>query len=125
MALKQTVAFVVREGGLDASGLDGDWGDPALAGRSPERAELFYRALRQPETLAGREKLRLRYALVLALGAHQAGFNLWKRDLIETGPCAILEETTRRYKRSPAVRTTGTRSAGTPPTQTFEISSIA
>lgn len=70
----------------------------------PEKAEFFHRALRQPETLTGPEKLRLRYALGVALGTHQAGFNLRKRDLIETGPYAILEETTRRYLRSPAVQ---------------------
>lgn len=71
---------------------------------SPEKAEFFYRALRQPEALTGPEKLRLRFALGVSLGTHQAGFNLRKRDLIESSAYAFLEETTRRYMRSPAVQ---------------------
>lgn len=71
---------------------------------STEKAEFLFRALRQPEALTGPEKMRLRFSLGVALGTHQAGFNLRKRGLIESGAYVFLEETTRRYMRSPALQ---------------------
>jgi hypothetical protein len=70
----------------------------ALA-HSQEKAD-FLRRVTSGVELGEAEKLRAVYVLSVALGTHEAAFNLRKRGLIEEGACRRLEEGTRLYMKS-------------------------
>lgn len=71
---------------------------------TPEKAELMHRALRGTGPLSEAEKLRMNVVIGVAIGTHEAGFNLRQRGLIEAGTYSGLEVSTRRYLRSPYVQ---------------------
>ena len=71
---------------------------------TPEKAELMHRALRGTGPLSEAEKLRMNIVIGIAIGTHEAGFNLRQRGLIEAGTYSGLEVTTRRYLRNPYVQ---------------------
>jgi hypothetical protein len=71
---------------------------------SPEKADFLYRALIKNEPLTGPERFRFRYLMSIALGSHEAGFNLHRRGLIEEGTYAQMEATTLSYLQNPAAR---------------------
>ena len=71
---------------------------------TPEKADLMNRALRGTGPLSDAESLRMDAAIAVALGVHEAGFNLRQRGLIEAGTYNALESATRDYMRSAYVR---------------------
>ncbi|MFN0023126.1 MAG: hypothetical protein ACKVS5_04430 [Parvularculaceae bacterium] len=71
---------------------------------TPEKAELMHRALFETGPLSDAEKLRLDIVIGMALGVHEAAFNIRQRGLIEIGAYNGLEMATRRYLRSSFVQ---------------------
>ncbi len=71
---------------------------------SPEKADFLYRTLVENQPLTGPEKLRFLYVMSVALGSHEAGFNLHRRGLIEEATYSQMEATTLSYMKDPAAR---------------------
>lgn len=71
---------------------------------SPEKADFLYRALVENQPLTGPEKLRFLYVMSVALGSHEAGFNLHRRGPIEEATYSQMEATTLSYLQDPAAR---------------------
>ena len=71
---------------------------------SPEKADFLYRALIENGPLNGPERFRFRYVMSVALGSHEAGFNLHRRGLIEEETYFQMEATTLSYMQNPAAR---------------------
>jgi hypothetical protein len=71
---------------------------------TPEKADFLHRALNQTTPLTEAERLRFIYVLGVALGTHEAAFNLRMRKLVEIGAYDRVESNTRLYMQSPAVR---------------------
>lgn len=69
-----------------------------------ERADFMHRALYVATPLTEAEKNRLNTCLSLAIGTHEAAFNLRRRNLVEAAAYNRNEETTRLYLTSPRVR---------------------
>lgn len=71
---------------------------------TPEKADLMHRALLGTGSLTEPEKLRMQSVLGVAMGIHEAAFNLRKRGLIENNSYTSLESVARLYLQSPIVR---------------------
>ncbi|MBX3708061.1 MAG: hypothetical protein KF911_15655 [Pseudomonadales bacterium] len=71
---------------------------------TPEKAELMHRALFATGPLSDVERLRIGTCIAVALGTHEAAFNLRRRGMIEEAAYRSCEEVTRRYLLSPIVR---------------------
>ncbi len=69
-----------------------------------EKTEFMHRALFGAETLTEAEKLRLGNLLGLAIGTHEAAFNLRNRGLIEIVAYNRIEALSRLYVQSARVR---------------------
>ena len=71
---------------------------------SPAKAELMHRALRGSGPLSDPERLAMGAFLGVALGTHEAAFNLHKRGLIEEAAYRSSESHTRAYLRCAIVQ---------------------
>ncbi len=71
---------------------------------TPEKAEYLYRAIHQPDSLTEVEKIRLPYVFAVAIGSHEAVFNLRRRNLIEAAAYDRVADNTNRYMQSAIMR---------------------
>jgi len=77
---------------------------------TPDKAELMHRALFATGPLSDAERLRMDSAIVAAIAAHEAAFNLRQRDLCELNAYTSLESGARPYLRSSIVQEWWSRS---------------
>lgn len=71
---------------------------------NPEKADLMFRALYGTAPLTEPEKLRMRSAISIALGAHEAAFNAHRRRLMRDGAYSAFERGARLYLLSAFVQ---------------------
>jgi len=71
---------------------------------TPEKADFMHRALYGDEALTESEKIRFGNLLGLAIGTHEAAFNLRMRGLVEPTAYARIEGISRHYLHSRRVR---------------------
>lgn len=71
---------------------------------TPEKAELMHRVLFETGPITDVERLRLDAYLSIAVGTHEAAFNLHRRGLIEDGAYNRIAANTPRYMRVSTVR---------------------
>jgi hypothetical protein len=81
---------------------------------SPEKADFMQRALNGSAPLQESEKQRFYTALGVAIGTHEAAFNLYDRGLVETAAYERNTATTRLYFTSPRVRRWWSRARNLP-----------
>jgi hypothetical protein len=69
-----------------------------------DKAEFLHKLLDTTESLSGAERIRVGGVLGIAVGTHEAAFNLRSRRLIEAAAYDRCAEVTRTYLESPRVR---------------------
>jgi len=71
---------------------------------SPEKADFMHRAMTDAASLNESEKGRFSIAIGMAIGTHEASFNLLERNLVEAAAYNRNAGSTRLYMNSPRVR---------------------